>query len=42
MLQSPSHQVGHRIVHFIPGGTKLLSGFFPGEFARPMPQEVHM
>ena len=40
MLQPPSDQILHRVVDLIPGSAKLLGGFLPGEFARPMPQKM--
>lgn len=42
MLQPPGNQIFHRIAHLIPGSAKLLGGFLPGEFARPMPQKMHV
>src|ERR1039457_2962496 len=42
MLQPPGDQIFHRVVDLIPGSAKLFGGFLPGEFARPMPQKMHV
>ena len=42
MLQPPGDQIRHRVVHLVPGSAELFGGFLPGEFARPMPQEMHV
>jgi hypothetical protein len=42
MLQPPGDQILDRIVDLIPGSAKFFGGFFPGKFARPMPQEMHV
>src|SRR5450755_1399903 len=42
MLQPPGDQICHGVVHLIPGAAKLLGSLFPGEFTRPMSQEMHV
>ena len=42
MFQTPGDQISHRVVNLVPGGAELFSGFLPGEFARPVSQEMHV
>src|SRR5580658_2519155 len=42
MLQAPVDHILDSIMHPVPGGVERLSGFLPGELARPAGQEQHV
>ena len=42
MSQAPLHYVLYRVAYLFPGSPKRNRRLFPGEFARPMRQELHV
>src|SRR6266436_9156944 len=42
MLQAPADHILDGVAHLVPGSVEGLSGFLPGELARPTSQKQHI